>query len=363
MLELICFKLETANMFSVEYHNWYKVVTNNVKNEKYALVCCGQSSASLTGFDAVINIPVTSVGVDRENTVLSYMELLNVTGSAVFITANSNVTSPCYSNVPNSLPLVDNVDIIIGNKASSSHPNSTRYVEFSPNADVLSPLQVTIYFKRLTLLHDAGGSIKYINSAQNAVGLNTLEFEHYIHEADYVIDNTPMETLGDSPYDKWVDLGMFKSSAYDETFLQDRTVFRWDGLVNKFGFDDWSERSIARPDLALTDAIHLLYPTYNPTYQFTWLRNFAKADTPRTVSDSDYPSCSDVRLMLSQTCSSNPMFKEIKEEKEPLKPKEKAGISVGVIVFFVLLVVASVFIFRHFRQKSQKHQFIKMSEL
>ncbi|KAI8062120.1 hypothetical protein BC940DRAFT_130446 [Gongronella butleri] len=85
-------------LFSVEYHNWYKVVTNHAVNQKYALVCCGQTLESDL-YDAVVPVPVQSVGVDGALPVLPFLDLLGQQDVVHFIHGIANVTSPCYDTV------------------------------------------------------------------------------------------------------------------------------------------------------------------------------------------------------------------------------------------------------------------------
>ena len=68
--------IDAANGFSVEYHNWYKIVTNHELNEQYALVCCGQPTTNFTQYHAAVNTPVTNVGVTTIRDLLPYMEVM-----------------------------------------------------------------------------------------------------------------------------------------------------------------------------------------------------------------------------------------------------------------------------------------------
>lgn len=68
--------LDSAYGFSVEYYNWYKVVTNNQLNERYALVCCDQPLDNFTSqYHTAINTPVNNVGIENVRDILPYMEV------------------------------------------------------------------------------------------------------------------------------------------------------------------------------------------------------------------------------------------------------------------------------------------------
>lgn len=68
---------DSTNDYSVEYFDTYKVLTNLITNEKYALVCNrnGTSADLTSGFHAVVDTPLTAVGVDTELDVLPFFEV------------------------------------------------------------------------------------------------------------------------------------------------------------------------------------------------------------------------------------------------------------------------------------------------
>lgn len=121
-----------------------------------------------------------------------------------------------------------------------------------------------------------GASLISPNSAQSNVYTQLNEFHTAIRLADYVIDISPLGNLGNQSYDSWLNLGGFVSGTdiYNEPFISEKGLYRTDGLVNVNGISgkcsigkdvgvcrsrlligwfktDWSQRSPARPDLAL----------------------------------------------------------------------------------------------------------------
>ncbi|KAI7856720.1 hypothetical protein BDC45DRAFT_502143 [Circinella umbellata] len=301
---------DKTNGFSVEYHNWYKIVTNHELNEQYALVCCGQPTTNFTQYHAAVNTPVTNVGVTTIRDLLPYMELLGSGERVKSIEGYQNVTSPCYSGVTDS-PGNGTVDIIFSDHSLANMPGSTSYVGFSPDTEQLTPLQqaswlvyIALFFdeegeattafgniessytchknnmadapekkslawtyydstnKTWTLVNtpfykalaeDAGAKLVEPNSAQSTSYTQLNEFHTAIRYADYVIDVTPINNLGNQSYDGWLTLGGFNNNfnVYSQAFVSEKNVFRTDGLVNTNGYSDWSQRSPARPDLAL----------------------------------------------------------------------------------------------------------------
>lgn len=58
------------------YFDTYKVLKNLITNESYALVCCDSSLDDFkTGYHAVVNTPLTNVGVDTELESLPFFEV------------------------------------------------------------------------------------------------------------------------------------------------------------------------------------------------------------------------------------------------------------------------------------------------
>lgn len=84
-----------------------------------------------------------------------------------------------------------------------------------------------------------------------------LEFHKDIHQAEIVIDQTNLAkdfSNGDADYEDWLEKGKFvpDTVSFNQPFIHKNNVFRLDGYVDEKGFEDWAQRSAARPDLALT---------------------------------------------------------------------------------------------------------------
>ncbi|KAF7722660.1 hypothetical protein EC973_002870 [Apophysomyces ossiformis] len=409
---------DTSNRFSVEYRDYYKVLTNHITNEKYALVYCNKTLADTAGYHAVVNVPVQRVSVANALDILPFMELLGLQDKVTFIQDPKQVTSPCY-NVTDTI--ASHIDVVFTNKSNTDSGTSPAYVSFSASDDSLSPLEKAswlvyvafffnqegrafVYFNDIMnnylchknnlanapsqtyvawtkydaptktwkllrdpyyqqLMADAGvAKLLQPNSAQSADFTNLFEFHVQMQHAESVIDLTPMEYLGDKePYLQWLTLGGFNNDTdnYMEPFKEKKRVFRMDGLTNANGYPDWPERSPVRPDLALLDMIHLFYPDYNKDYQFTWVRNFAMLSDPRQINPSTYLACANPLAALNQAnCVINDQFKPPNSPTQ-LSEGDKAGVSVGTIVFFFLVLGAGIFLFRRYRRRT-RHRFYQM---
>ncbi|ORZ21218.1 hypothetical protein BCR42DRAFT_189717 [Absidia repens] len=220
------------------------------------------------------------------------------------------------------------------------------------------------YFEQLS--KDAGSTL--------VVPSVPIQFHSDIHGADKVIDQTDLaEALPDSDatYQDWLNAGKFEvgTASFDQPFIHQNAVYRVDGLVDEKGFFDWTQRAAARPDLALTgksntgmiramcilnfrltyfsftDIIHLNYPLYDRSYQYVWLRNFAKMDHVRTLSSSTY-SCTDP-LALMKTCK--PQHDLFAETGLSLRHPGNVGITLGILLTCGL-VAGCVAFYRNRRQ-------------
>ncbi|SAL96115.1 hypothetical protein [Absidia glauca] len=383
-------------LFTVEYRNWYKVVTNHAVNQKYALVCCGQrptgKAADLEHYDAVVDIPVKTVGVDGAFNVLPFIDLLHLQDTVDFINGFENVTSPCYANVTKQEGAADIV--FVETDGINARKNS---IVFSANDNQMTPLAkadwllyLSLFFnkekeaisildtikrqynchasnlattsKRPTiawtsyqqgewymyrepyfqqLLKDAGSKL--------AIPSVPLQFHHDIHNADMVIDQTDLAkdlSDADATYNDWLSAGNFEPGtvSFDQPFIHHNALYRVDGLTDEKGFLDWTQRAAARPDLALTDMIHYSYPLYDRSYQYVWLRNFAKMDHVRTLSLASY-SCANP-LDSIKPCS---LQKDLFEDPSSPRHPGNVGLILGILIA-AGLVIGGVLFYKSRRQ-------------
>lgn len=68
--------IDKSNGFTVEYFDTYKVLTNIITDERYALVCCNNSLANFTtGYHGAVNTPLNNVAVENELDALTFFEV------------------------------------------------------------------------------------------------------------------------------------------------------------------------------------------------------------------------------------------------------------------------------------------------
>lgn len=83
-----------------------------------------------------------------------------------------------------------------------------------------------------------GSTLVEPNKAQDSSYMQLNEFHTAISYADYVVDMTSLDNLGNQTYDSWLNLGGFIDGmdVFDEPFVTNKNVFRFDGLVNGNGY-------------------------------------------------------------------------------------------------------------------------------
>lgn len=137
--------------FTVEYFDNYKVVENLITNQKYALVCCNQSLANFTssGYHAVVNTPLTNVGIDTELDSLPFFELLNLSTVVKSASPSANITSPCFAGIsdgPNSTTTTVIDAIFTAQANNAALDTKPQYISVSAGSETLSPIQVNLAF-------------------------------------------------------------------------------------------------------------------------------------------------------------------------------------------------------------------------
>ncbi|KAI8888801.1 hypothetical protein K501DRAFT_302211 [Backusella circina FSU 941] len=182
------------------------------------------------------------------------------------------------------------------------------------------------------------------------------EFQKALANVDYVIDDTPLVNFnGTGSYANWLSAGGFSANNQSEAFIANKNVYRTDRIINANGYSDWPIRQSARADLALSDVIHMVYKTYEPSYTMTWLRAYAQMETSKFVTTAVYPSCTDPLVSLdvnqctfdtSSEDSSGDDQEQDAHVRKGLSTGGKIGIAVGVVVGVVLLLFIGLFSYR-----------------
>ncbi|KAI8992243.1 hypothetical protein BDB01DRAFT_421981 [Pilobolus umbonatus] len=125
---------------------------------------------------------------------------------------------------------------------------------------------------------------------------------------------------------------------------------------------DWSQRSHARPDLALLDLIYLVYPTYEVTSIFpVWMTPF-KAGGVRALTLDQYGDCANMAISAYQQSKCIITSNRVNSEVPVLSEGGKAGVSIGAILVFACLSIAGIWLYRR-HQRNKRHEFYRMNDM
>jgi hypothetical protein len=137
---------------------------------------------------------------------------------------------------------------------------------------------------------------------------------------------------------------------------------------------DWPIRHAARADLVIADVIHMVYNTYEPTYNMIWLRAFAQLDGSKFISNASYPSCTNpVERMNLDKCSLNLFKPNSTVDNSPQRSTNldisnglsvggKVGVAIGVVAGVAAFAVIGTFMYRR-RSVKKEGAFYKMDNM
>lgn len=119
----------------------------------------------------------------------------------------------------------------------------------------------------------------------------------------------------------------------------------------------------------------MVYSTYEPSYNMTWLRTFARLNDPTFVSNATYPSCSNPVASLDlDVCSIAPFSPNTPVSTSPtpstnpsihkeLSVGAKIGIVIGVCAGVAALAVVGVFIYKRRSVQQKEGTFVRMNDM
>lgn len=232
-------------------------------------------------------------------------------------------------------------------------------------------------------------------SKQTKTFSDLTEFQKALNTTDFVIDESPKSAFKDLSFDSWLTAANFSPSS-EFSFISGKAVYRTDGLVNINGYSgkqrkkrekkithdmcltvlDYAIRHYARPDLAIFDIIHMVYPTYGRSYNLTWLLAFAQSGRPLYVSNATYPSCTNpgVRIYTIECVAArfdprnNATSNVPKPSNNPfihhgLSTGGKVGVAIGVIAAIAAISVIGTFVYRKTKHTQKERTFYRMQDL
>ncbi|KAI8973278.1 hypothetical protein BDF20DRAFT_914748 [Mycotypha africana] len=403
------------------------------------------TSAASTSYTAIVNTPLNNVGIDNELDALPFFELLGLIDKVKSAKLSANITSPCFAGIsdsPNATVTTNPIDAIFTTTSITMGDINTKpqYISFSAKNDTLTPLQQSawiLYIAHFFDLEQHGQDVynsimeKYschksnlaesgkkniawttfdsVNKAwtthyepyvqqliadagmqlvseknQTSVYTDLTLFHSALQHVEYIIDDTPAANFNksDLTYAEWLTTAGLNPNTNAYPFLVGLNLFRTDRFISTSGFSDWPIRHAARADLAIADVIHMVYNTYEPTYNMTWLRAFAQMEDSKFIKNTNYPTCSmnttavAERLNLNSchinpfkpntTISASPKHSNNHSLNHNLSVGAKVGIAIGVIVGVAALAVIGTFAYRKIKYTAAKNKegaFYRMSDM
>ncbi|KAG0207171.1 hypothetical protein BGX33_006975 [Mortierella sp. NVP41] len=199
-----------------------------------------------------------------------YSTFFNLEAPAQELTAKINNNYNCFKDAANA----------ITNKPIVAWPS---YIAASPynNNTASWKLDGAAYKKILTV--DAGGS--FYNGTTKSTFTNAAEFAEALKTVDVIID----ETFAGSDMTAFLQsYQLTTANTADYKFLQNKAVFRQDGLVNPNDGRDWFGGAVAMADAALQDVIRAVHPEVLPAnVKYNWLRNIVKDEPKQLLTSKD----------------------------------------------------------------------------
>ncbi|CAO3631912.1 unnamed protein product [Cunninghamella echinulata] len=135
---------DSADLFTIEYHNNYKLLTNVSSNATFALVQCGTpapANSSLPANTEVYEIPIKSAAV-LSTTVVPYLEALGVAETVKVVSGSDFIASSCFqkylSNTNNNV-----VELSATNTTLSNQQLQTAKAQFGFTAGGSDPIPST----------------------------------------------------------------------------------------------------------------------------------------------------------------------------------------------------------------------------
>lgn len=213
-----------------------------------------------------------------------------------------------------------------------------------------------------TLLADAGAQ----SITPNTTYFNTTQdFQANVTNAFALVDYITPLVSGNSSFAVWEQIFGYDGSS-EAGFIPARRVFRPDNLHTSNGVLDSDGRAITRPDILLQDFIALQYPSYNTSYQRTWLENWSKADQTQTLPGASNDACTQPTVLTFASCRSDKFIADNSggenvdnsgenapssddSSSSKLSKGAVAGVSIGTILGFGIIAGLALFGFLRWR--------------
>ncbi|ORX62914.1 hypothetical protein DM01DRAFT_1331022 [Hesseltinella vesiculosa] len=396
---------DPSNGFQVTYANDCSYTTVDIGGNSSYVIYNGTQPNGVSG-TLIDSSALTSIGLRGDNTAFAYLELLGLASHIHYTDDPTSITSNCTAG---NLTSPTGLSIVFSNTTDPfTGSNYTVQVPFNQlNRTPLQEASLILYFSFFFNLESTAYPI-YAKNIQSVYtchkenlqqsGPKTIAVTSYangnwalqsnssyfasliqdagmtiftgdltsLNNAQFILDISPIASFPQGFSDWLTAIGTYNNQS--ATFALQKNVFKVDRLVNANGYPDWFDRAPVRPDLMIQDLIHMVYPTYQPDYKSTWIRNFAKSD-PVVQTSTAYPDCSAVGSHFQESCANGAFTPNGGQGSSSstgsgggLSLGGKVGIAVAAVMAVVAVAVAGTFIYRK-KQADPPHNFYKMNDM
>jgi ABC-type Fe3+-hydroxamate transport system substrate-binding protein len=193
-----------------------------------------------------------------------YSTFFNLEESAQKLTASINNNYNCYKKAANAKPTKPII-------AWSEYRAPSQF-----NNNTASWLLSSAPYKRILSI-DAGAT--FFNGTTTSTFSSAAAFADALKDVDVIIDET---FNGDDLASFFKSYNLTATSPHK--FIQNKAIFRQDGLVNPNDGRDWFGTAVVMGDAVLQDVIRAVHPDILPSNApYYWFRNIAKVEEPKRL--------------------------------------------------------------------------------
>ncbi|KAG0350669.1 hypothetical protein BC939DRAFT_450166 [Gamsiella multidivaricata] len=197
-----------------------------------------------------------------------YSTFFNLEEAAQNLTSTINNNYNCFkkaANAKTTKPVIAWASYV----APSSYNNNTASWGVSGAA-----------YKKI-LSEDAGAT--FFNGTTTGTFTTAAAFADALKDVDVLIDETFTGNDINAFYQSY---GLSASSPHK--FIQNKAIFREDGIINPNDGRDWFSGAVVMDDAVLQDVVRAVHPDALPAnVPYNWLRNIAKGETMQTLTSAN----------------------------------------------------------------------------
>ncbi|KAG0251610.1 hypothetical protein BG011_007498 [Mortierella polycephala] len=197
-----------------------------------------------------------------------YSTFFNLEAPAQKLTADINNNYNCFKKAANeqtTKPVIAWTSYV----APSSYNNNTASwtISGAPYKEIIST--------------DAGA--QFYNGTDSNTFTIAADFANALKDVDVIIDETMSGEDIESFYKNYE-----LTASSPHKFIQNKAIFRQDGIVNPNDGRDWFAGAVVMNDAVLQDIVRTVHPEVLPAdVPYNWIRNIAKGEVKKVLTSAD----------------------------------------------------------------------------